>query len=206
MAGPPPPSPLPYMPSFWSREEFSTFFLRRHASNSAYTRYTAVGACRSYFFHKKKRKISGFIIVLFVDSQSCIRIRRSVLFAWFSNILRSGDIKTGSSQGLYNTREYVFKKSDRQTNSGDGYKTGSGPCPSRGTKVENACDWPQSMLAKLLSIDLFGRTHNGRTFFVQLKKNGKKHTPKQQQQQQQQEKARTYWICIIQYISGRILR
>ena len=36
-AGPPPPVPLRYVPSFLSREEFSIFFPRRLASNWVYT-------------------------------------------------------------------------------------------------------------------------------------------------------------------------
>ena len=41
IAGPPPPSPLRYVPSFLSREEFSIFFPRRLASNcTSYNSYT----------------------------------------------------------------------------------------------------------------------------------------------------------------------
>ena len=43
-AGSSPPSPLRCVPSFLKREEFSTFFPRRPASNCAYPRYRALSA------------------------------------------------------------------------------------------------------------------------------------------------------------------
>ena len=49
IAGPPPPSPLRYVPLFLSREEFSNLFPRRLASNCAYPRCKAFSAVDPFF-------------------------------------------------------------------------------------------------------------------------------------------------------------
>ena len=50
IAGLPPPSPLRYLPSFLSREQFSIFFPRRLASNCTYPRCKALSAVDPFCF------------------------------------------------------------------------------------------------------------------------------------------------------------
>ena len=64
VAGPPPPSPLRYMPSFFlSREELSIFVPRRLASNCAYPRSKVLSVIDAFFFlnfaHKNVKSHHG---------------------------------------------------------------------------------------------------------------------------------------------------
>ena len=64
IAGPPPPSPLRYAPSFFLRQDFSTFFPRSLESNCAYPHceaFSAVGVARRLSIFFPRRLVSNCV-------------------------------------------------------------------------------------------------------------------------------------------------